>query len=88
MQVPVPEQPEPDQPANSEPAAGVAVKVTCCPAGKLAWHVLPQSIPDGELVTVPAPAPALVTLSVAGTMVSAIPAPQVAPVGLLALSPL
>jgi hypothetical protein len=59
VQVPVPEQPAPDQPANVEPESGLAVSVTIEPTAKLAEHVPPQSIPDGELVTVPEPNPFL-----------------------------
>jgi hypothetical protein len=63
--VAVPEHPPPDQPANSEPDAAAAVRVTCVPEAKLAEHVLPQSIPAGELVTVPEPASSTVSVSVA-----------------------
>ena len=51
---PVPEQ-DPPQPPNDQPAAGVAVSVTLLPVSKLAEHDEPQSIPPGELVTVPSP---------------------------------
>src|SRR5438034_110679 len=64
MQVPVPEQPPPLQPEKVEPAVGVAVKVTAVPLANGAEHVAPQAIPAGLLATVPAPAPALVTVSV------------------------
>ena len=43
----------PLQPANPHAAAGVAVSVTWAPGAKAALQVEPQSIPDGELVTVP-----------------------------------
>jgi hypothetical protein len=43
----------PPQPARPQAAAGVAVSVTWVPAAKFALQVEPQSIPDGELVTVP-----------------------------------
>src|SRR5207245_8323873 len=46
-----------------EPAAGAAVSVTAVPLAKLAVHVAPQVIPAGELVTVPLPVPALLTVS-------------------------
>ena len=62
LQVPVPVQ-APDQPANVEPAFGAAVSVTMVPLVKLALHVAPQSIPAGLLVTVPAPVPALWTVT-------------------------
>src|SRR5436309_8496074 len=63
MQGPVPEQPLPVQPPKVEPAAGVAVSVTAVPLVKLAEQVAPQVIPAGELVTVPLPVPALLTVS-------------------------
>src|SRR5437879_12916257 len=61
---PVPEQPPPLQPLKIEPAAGVAVSVTAVPLVKLAEQVAPQSMPAGELVTVPLPVPAGVTVRV------------------------
>src|SRR5438093_1527365 len=64
MQVPVPEQPPPLQPEKVEPAVGVAVKVTAVPVANGAEHVAPQAMPAGLLFTVPAPAPALLTVSV------------------------
>jgi len=64
VQVPVPEQPPPLQPEKVEPAAGAAVKVTAVPLANAAEHVAPQAMPAGLLVTVPAPAPALLTVSV------------------------
>src|SRR5436190_736268 len=60
---PVPEQPPPLQPVKVEPAAGVAVNVTAVPLAKLAEQLAPQLIPAGELVTVPLPVPALLTVS-------------------------
>jgi len=62
VQGPVPEQPPPLQPVKVELASGVAVKVTAVPLANGAEHVAPQAIPAGLLVTVPAPAPALVTV--------------------------
>src|SRR5438445_266287 len=64
VQAPVPEQPPPLQPLKIEPAAGAAVSVTVLPLAKLAVHVAPQSMPAGELVTVPLPVPAGVTVRV------------------------
>src|SRR5207247_6584939 len=64
VQVPVPEHPPPLQPGNVEPAAGVAVSVTAVPLAKLTEQVAPQLIPTGELVTVPLPVPAGVTVRV------------------------
>ena len=62
VQGPVPEQPLPLQPPKVEPAAGAAVSVTAVPLAKLAEQVAPQVIPAGELVTVPLPVPAGVTV--------------------------
>lgn len=62
--VPVPEVPPPLQPANTEPAAGVAVRVTVVPEENDFEQVDPQLMPDGALVTVPEPVPALSTWSV------------------------
>jgi hypothetical protein len=62
-QVSVPAQPSPDHPANVDPAGAVAVSVTAVPSSKRALHVAPQSMPDGDDVTVPVPPPALVTAS-------------------------
>lgn len=50
------------QPVKLEPDAGAAVSVTL-PFGMLAVHVGPQLMPAGEEVTVPVPAPALLTVS-------------------------
>jgi hypothetical protein len=58
---PVPVQ-SPDQPANSEPTAAVAVSVTDVPWSYECVHVLPQSIPAGELETPPEPVPLLDTV--------------------------
>src|SRR6266581_6255377 len=64
IQGPVPEQPPPLQPVKVEPASGVAVRVTAVPLANGAAQVAPQSMPAGLLVTVPEPAPALLTVSV------------------------
>src|SRR5207245_3580176 len=78
VQAPGPEQPPPLQPLKVEPAAGAAVSVTAVPLVKLAAQVAPQLMPAGELVTVPLPVPAGVTVrvklcrvKVAGTVVAA-----------------
>jgi len=54
---------EPDHPAKKEFAAGEAVSVTWVPLEKLPVQVLPQLMPVGLLVIVPAPAPVAWTLS-------------------------
>jgi hypothetical protein len=56
--VPVPAQPPPDHPVSVEPAAGEAVRVTAVPCVYAPEQVVPQLIPDGELVIVPEPLPA------------------------------
>src|SRR5207245_9794527 len=66
LQVPVPVQPPPLQPVKVAPAAGVAVRLTTVPVVKAVEQVAPQEIPAGALVTVPTPAPALVTLRAGG----------------------
>jgi len=57
-------QPPPLQPLKVEPAAGAAVKVTAVPLSNVAEQFLPHETPAGALVTVPLPAPALLTVSV------------------------
>ncbi len=57
VHVEVPEHPDPVQPVNVEPAAGAAVNVTADPSTKLSEQSEPQSIPAGDEVTVPPPAP-------------------------------
>ncbi|HDH05352.1 MAG TPA: hypothetical protein ENH01_06535 [Nitrospirae bacterium] len=56
----VPLQPPPVQPAKYEPASGIADSVTTAPSVYVSVQSVPQSIPAGELVTVPEPLPALV----------------------------
>jgi hypothetical protein len=56
----------PDQPLKVDPAVAAAVNVTMLFWLKLAAQVTPQLIPAGVLVTVPAPAPALVTVNWTG----------------------
>jgi hypothetical protein len=53
----------PFHPPNVEPAFGVAVRVTAVPLGNVTLHAVPQLIPAGVLVTVPAPVPVVCTLS-------------------------
>ena len=57
----------PVQPSKAEPAAGAAVNVTLAFWLKLAVQVVPQLMPAGLLVIVPAPVPALVTVNCTGT---------------------
>jgi hypothetical protein len=60
-QVPVPEHPPPDQPMKVAPVPATAVRVTTVPGLKEALQVVPQSMPDGEEVTVPVPVPVVMT---------------------------
>jgi len=64
VHVPVPAQPPPLQPEKIEPVFAVAVRVTDVPYANEAVQVEPQLIPEGELVIVPAPVPALLTVKV------------------------
>ena len=59
----LPEHPLPLHPLKVEPSDGEAVKVTVVLASKEAEQVEPQVIPAGLLVTVPLPAPVLLTES-------------------------
>src|SRR5206468_851816 len=59
---PMPAQPPPLQPVKTEPAVGVAVRVTAVPLAHGPAQSVPQLIPAGVLVTVPVPA--LVTVRV------------------------
>jgi hypothetical protein len=68
VQGPVPLQPPPLKPPKVKPGSDAAVKVTEVPLSKDAEQVLPQLIPAGLLVTVPLPAPALVTVRVRGIL--------------------
>jgi hypothetical protein len=63
VQLPIPLH-APPQPARPQAAAAPAVKVTCVPGTKLALHVAPQSIAEGELVTLPPGLPATDTESI------------------------
>jgi hypothetical protein len=66
VHVPVPLQPPPLHPKKLLPDPAVAVNVTCVPLAKLDWHSPSgkQSIPSGELTTVPLPVPASAMVSV------------------------
>lgn len=57
VHVAIPLHPPPLQPPNVEPSAGAAVNVTTVPMGNAVAHVLVQPMPEGVLVTVPAPKP-------------------------------
>ena len=63
-QVEVPLHPLPLHPPKLDPAVGAAVNVTVVPLVNVAIHVAPQLIPAGLLVTVPSPAPLLLTVRV------------------------
>ncbi len=65
MQGAVPVQ-APVHPVKSESAAGAAESVTLVPDSKVALHAEGQVIPGGLLVTLPAPEPVRVTVTVTG----------------------
>jgi hypothetical protein len=52
----------PDHPANAQPTPGCAVRVTLVPPANEAAQWAPQSMPPGLEVTVPVPAPSLITV--------------------------
>jgi hypothetical protein len=54
---------QPLHPVTLDPASAVAVSVNEVGVGTTVVHVLPQSIPAGDEVTLPEPVPSLVTLS-------------------------
>ena len=62
VQLAVPLQPPPDQPMKFEPLSGIAVRVTTVPSTTEIEQDAPQLIPVGLLVTVPLPAPVLLTV--------------------------
>ena len=63
LQMSVPVHPPPVQPLKMEPAEGEAINVTIVPFGKADEQVSPHVMPAGLLVTVPLPAPLLLTFS-------------------------
>jgi len=69
VQAPVPEHP-PDQPEKVDPLLADAAKVTDVPELKLSVQVDPQLIPEGTLVTIPAPVPDFVTVKLYTTDVT------------------
>jgi hypothetical protein len=64
VMLPVEQAASPDQPAKMEPLAATGVRVTAAPLTKLLEQLVPQLMPAGELVTVPLPAPARLTVTV------------------------
>ena len=57
---------QPIQLRKVDPPFGIAVSVTVAPTTKLALQILGQTIPEGELVTVPVPpVPPIVTVRIA-----------------------
>lgn len=57
----VPVHPPPVQPANNEPLTGAAVSVTVVPLGYVSAQSVPQLMPAGLDVTLPAPVPVRAT---------------------------
>jgi hypothetical protein len=62
LQAPAPVHP-PVHPPNVEVDPGASLSVTTVPAGNVVWHAVPQLMPTGLLVIVPAPVPELCTVS-------------------------
>ena len=60
--LPSPQSASPDQPLKRDPVSALAVKVTTVLGGYGSVQSIPQLIPAGLLVTVPAPVPVLVTI--------------------------
>ena len=58
----------PLQPVKMDPVAGTACKLTAVPVVKLAEHLLPQSIPAGELTIFPLPLPTVVIVPTAAAV--------------------
>jgi hypothetical protein len=54
----------PDQPAKVEPLAATAERATAVPLVTVVEQLVPQLMPAGELVTVPLPPPARLTVTV------------------------
>ena len=64
VQLPVPLHPPPLHPANVDPLFAVALRFTCVPPEYDALHCEGHAIPEGVLVTLPVPFPAVVTVNV------------------------
>ena len=63
VHVPVAGQPPPDHPVKVELASAAAVNITDVPELNEAVQIEPQLTPDGELLTLPVPVPAFVTVT-------------------------
>ena len=63
VHIPVPLHPDPLHPVKLEPDVAAAVSTTFVPYANDAEQVAPHEMPGGELVTVPVPAPALLTVT-------------------------
>ena len=79
VHVDVPLQPPPFHPIKTEPWAAVAVSVTALPVANGAAQVVPQLMPDGLVVTTPAPVPAFETASTLAGMKVAVTAALAVP---------
>jgi hypothetical protein len=77
VQVPVPLH-APPQLLKVQPLAGVAVSVTAVPGANLALQVVGQSMPPGELVTVPLPV-SLTVNELAAFIANTVPTPAEPP---------
>jgi hypothetical protein len=72
VHAPVPAQPL-LQPEKVDPVVAAGVRVTTAPLANVSAQSVPQAIPAGLLVTVPAPVPAFVTVTLSPAGAGGVP---------------